>query len=54
MSLDRCAISCANGVKGAKSNSISYGRQNRQCWCAPGICKEVKNNRYNRYHIKRV
>jgi len=24
-----CAISCANGVKGTKSNS--YGRQNRQC-----------------------
>ena len=54
MSLDRCAITCANGVKGAKSNSISYGRHNRQCWCAPGICKEVKNNRYNRYHIKQA
>ena len=53
-SLDGCAISCANGRKGAKSNSFSYGRSNRQCWCSPGICKEASNNSYDRYHISQT
>jgi len=54
MSLDKCAIYCSNGVKGAKANSFSYGRDNQKCWCSPGICKEVKNNKYDRYYLTKT